>query len=64
MSDWLTELTSEHVRDLVPYESARRLFTASEGQARVWLNANESPESSEFAISSELLTLTASLPML
>jgi histidinol-phosphate aminotransferase len=55
MSDWLTELTSEHVRDLVPYESARRLFTASEGQARVWLNANESPESSEFAISSELL---------
>lgn len=54
MSNWLTQLTSEHVRDLTPYESARRLFAASQGQQRVWLNANESPEASHFDVSSEL----------
>lgn len=37
--NWLETLTPQHVRDLVPYASARR--EASEGQ--VWLNANESP---------------------
>ncbi|MFW8589197.1 histidinol-phosphate transaminase [Glaciecola sp. 2405UD65-10] len=55
MLNWLTQLTSEHVRDLTPYESARRLFAASQGQQRVWLNANESPEAPQFEISSELL---------
>lgn len=55
MTDWLSSLTCEHLRELTPYESARRLFAASEGQQRVWLNANESPESSTFEVSSELL---------
>jgi histidinol-phosphate aminotransferase len=36
---WLDELTPQHIRDLVPYSSARR--EASEG--KVWLNANENP---------------------
>lgn len=55
MSDWLLQLTSEHVRELTPYESARRLFAASEGQQRVWLNANESPEAGNFDLNSSLL---------
>lgn len=55
MANWLEKLTASHVRELTPYESARRLFTASEGQERVWLNANESPTANEYAINSELL---------
>lgn len=55
MADWLDDLTTEHVRELTPYESARRLFAASEGQTRVWLNANESPEAGEYDINSEVL---------
>lgn len=55
MSDWLNKLTTEHVRSLKPYESARRLFSANEGQNRTWLNANEAPEAPSFNISSELL---------
>lgn len=37
--NWLESLTPPHIRELVPYASARRL--ATEGQ--VWLNANENP---------------------
>ena len=55
MGDWLEQITAEHVRSLTPYESARRLFAASEGQQRVWLNANESPQASEYSIDSGLL---------
>ncbi|MFT6269168.1 MAG: histidinol-phosphate aminotransferase [Alphaproteobacteria bacterium] len=55
MADWLEQLTSEHVRNLTPYESARRLFAASEGQQRVWLNANESPEAGEYTVHNILL---------
>lgn len=55
MADWLETLTSEHVRSLTPYESARRLFAASQGQQRVWLNANESPEADTYVVDSELL---------
>jgi histidinol-phosphate aminotransferase len=55
MANWLEQLTTSHVRELIPYESARRLFTASEGQERVWLNANESPTANQFTINSELL---------
>jgi len=36
---WLDELTPQHIRDLVPYSSARREASAG----RVWLNANENP---------------------
>jgi histidinol-phosphate aminotransferase len=52
MANWLEQLTTSHVRELIPYESARRLFTASEGQERVWLNANESPTANQFTINS------------
>lgn len=55
MSDWLTNLTCEHVRSLKPYESARRLFKASDGKQRIWLNANESPKAPDLQISSDLL---------
>lgn len=55
MSNWLEQLTVEHVRNLTPYESARRLFAASEGQQRVWLNANESPVAGEYTLQSGLL---------
>jgi len=37
--NWLDTLIPAHIRELVPYASARRLTT--EGQ--VWLNANENP---------------------
>ncbi|MEM0909670.1 MAG: histidinol-phosphate transaminase [Pseudomonadota bacterium] len=50
MSDWLNKLTSEHIRTLSPYQSARRLFSASEGEQQLWLNANESPEASPASI--------------
>jgi len=55
MSDWLDKITNAHIRDLIPYESARRLFAASEGQSKVWLNANESPTAETFSIQSEQL---------
>jgi histidinol-phosphate aminotransferase len=54
MADWLEQLTTQHVQDLTPYESARRLFVASEGQQRVWLNANESPEANKYTVHSDL----------
>jgi histidinol-phosphate aminotransferase len=55
VTDWLEQLTTQHVRDLTPYESARRLFGASEGNQRVWLNANESPQANEYTLQSSLL---------
>jgi histidinol-phosphate aminotransferase len=55
MADWLEQLSTEHVRNLTPYESARRLFAASEGQQQVWLNANESPQANEYIMHSGLL---------
>lgn len=55
MADWLTQLCNKHVNDLVPYESARRLFAAQQSQQRVWLNANESPTAGTYQIESDLL---------
>lgn len=55
MTDWLQNLTCDHVRNLTPYESARRLFAASEGQERVWLNANESPTAAQYSLNCTLL---------
>lgn len=54
-SKWLSQLSCEHLTSLKPYESARRLFSASSGQQRTWLNANEAPESSEYTLDSALL---------
>ena len=43
---FITALTCDFVRELTPYESARRLFSGG----NVWLNANESPFANEFSI--------------
>ncbi len=44
--NFIDQLSASHVRDLQPYESARRLFSGGE----YWLNANESPYSNEYQI--------------
>lgn len=54
MSNWLDDLTNEHIRTLQPYQSARRLFSASEGEQQLWLNANESPKAAPASIDYEL----------
>jgi len=44
-------LIAENLKQLKPYESARRLFAAGEGgQQQVWLNANESPFANPYSI--------------
>lgn len=53
--NWLLDLTLEHVNKLTPYESARRLFASSGGDAgHVWLNANESPFAGEYTVDSSV----------
>lgn len=42
----IDNLSASHVRDLVPYESARRLFSGGQ----YWLNANESPFSNRYEL--------------
>ncbi|WP_395341596.1 histidinol-phosphate transaminase [Ningiella sp. W23] len=55
---WIDALTTEHVKRLRPYESARRLFSAStksgDANSQVWLNANEAPVADEFRVNSEV----------
>lgn len=46
----LSNLATERVRKLVPYQSARRIG----GKGRIFLNANESPYSSSFDIDTSL----------
>jgi histidinol-phosphate aminotransferase len=54
-SDWLTNLTVDHVNALTPYESARRLFAGSGADSeQVWLNANESPFAGEYEVDSSI----------
>ena len=43
---FIEQLCAEHVHDLQPYESARRLFSGGQH----WLNANESPFSNEYQL--------------
>ncbi|GAC14115.1 histidinol-phosphate transaminase [Aliiglaciecola lipolytica] len=44
MSSLVNKLLCENVKNLKPYESARRLFAAGSGETQqTWLNANESP---------------------
>ncbi|HBW2521193.1 TPA: histidinol-phosphate transaminase, partial [Salmonella enterica] len=42
----VADLARENVRNLVPYQSARRLG----GNGDVWLNANEFPTAVEFQL--------------
>ena len=46
LSDFIQQLSAAHVRDLVPYESARRLFSGGQ----YWLNANESPYANDYQV--------------
>ncbi|MFT5313120.1 MAG: histidinol-phosphate aminotransferase, partial [Paraglaciecola sp.] len=61
MSTLIDTLLADNLKALLPYESARRLFsgadTGSEGGARppLWLNANESPYSNAYEINPERL---------
>lgn len=51
VEDLINKLMAENLKQLEPYESARRLFAAGEnGQQQVWLNANESPFSNHYSI--------------
>ncbi|WP_371195545.1 histidinol-phosphate transaminase [Glaciecola sp. SC05] len=61
MSKWLNDLTNLHVRELKPYESARRLFSAGDATSnsagnnssqQIWLNANESPQADQYTVNS------------
>ena len=53
------KLVCENLKALVPYESARRLFAASDNnqdaQIPVWLNANESPFANDYVLDCERL---------
>jgi histidinol-phosphate aminotransferase len=55
----IDKLVCENLKALVPYESARRLFAASDNsqdaQVPVWLNANESPYANDYELNSDLL---------
>jgi histidinol-phosphate aminotransferase len=59
MSTTLTlieKLAREELVDMVPYQSARRLFAsgdADQAKSKIWLNANEAPGTGEYQISSE-----------
>ncbi|TGC83576.1 histidinol-phosphate transaminase, partial [Salmonella enterica subsp. enterica serovar Wilhelmsburg] len=48
----IADLARENVRNLVPYQSARRLG----GNGDVWLNANEFPTAVEFQLTQQTLT--------
>lgn len=51
MDNFIENLTCDFVRELTPYESARRLFSGGND----WLNANESPFNNPYAINDERL---------
>lgn len=56
MSDLINKLAREELVDMVPYQSARRLFAsgdASQTNSKIWLNANEAPGTGSYQISSE-----------
>ena len=56
MSDLINKLAREELVDMVPYQSARRLFAsgdAEQAKSKVWLNANEAPGTGEYQVSSE-----------
>jgi len=51
----VNKLAREELIDMVPYQSARRLFSSCEKseEKRVWLNANEAPGTGKYQLSSE-----------
>jgi len=56
MSKLINKLARAELVDMVPYQSARRLFASGDAQqanSKVWLNANEAPGKGEYQVSSE-----------
>jgi len=52
----IEKLAREELVDMVPYQSARRLFAsgnAEQTKSKVWLNANEAPGTGDYQINSE-----------
>lgn len=52
----IEKLAREELVDMVPYQSARRLFASGDAEqtkGKVWLNANEAPGTGEYQLSSE-----------
>ena len=53
MSELVNKLVSDNLQALLPYESARRLFSGAGTKQQIWLNANESPYNNDYAIDPE-----------
>ncbi len=56
MSNLINKLARKELIDMVPYQSARRLFAsgdAKQASNKTWLNANEAPGMGEYQVSSE-----------
>ena len=55
ITNLITKLARAELVDMVPYQSARRLFSSAEasGKEKLWLNANEAPGTGEYQISSD-----------
>ncbi len=56
MSNLINKLAREELIDMVPYQSARRLFASGnteQANSKIWLNANEAPGTGHYQISSE-----------
>lgn len=52
----IERLAREELVDMVPYQSARRLFASGnteQASSKIWLNANEAPGKGEYQIASE-----------
>lgn len=52
----ISKLAREELVDMVPYQSARRLFASGNNEqanSKTWLNANEAPGQGEYQLSSE-----------
>ncbi len=56
MTDLINKLARKELIDMVPYQSARRLFASGNSEQaskKIWLNANEAPGDGNYQISSE-----------
>jgi len=56
MSTLINKLARKELIDMVPYQSARRLFASGNSEQasqKIWLNANEAPGNGNYQVSSE-----------
>lgn len=56
MSDLIKKLARKELVEMVPYQSARRLFASGDTEqanSKVWLNANEAPGNGNYQVSSK-----------